>query len=55
MLTKKQKKWIEHLSNVDKIKIIPYNPKVKIVFDKISKLNIYVQNLLQNVLTKHNN
>ncbi|MCK5465916.1 UMP kinase [Candidatus Parcubacteria bacterium] len=37
MLTKEQKKWIEHLSDVDKIKIVPYNPKVKIVFGKIKK------------------
>lgn len=37
MLTKEQKKWLEHLSNVDKIKVAPYNPKVKIVFDKIKK------------------
>lgn len=32
MLTKEQKIWIDHLSNTDKISIIPYNPKTKEVF-----------------------
>ena len=37
MLTKEQKKWIEHLSDKKKIKIIPYDPKVKIVFSRTKK------------------
>ena len=37
MLTSEQKKWINHLSDVEKIKIIPYNPKIVVVFDKIKK------------------
>lgn len=37
MLTKKQKEWLNHLSNSNKVKIIPYNPKVKKVFQKQQK------------------
>lgn len=37
MLTKDQEKWINHLSATDKIKITPYNPKTKEVFEKIKK------------------
>ncbi len=35
MLTAQQKKWINHLSNTDKIKIIPYDPSTKEKFEKI--------------------
>jgi hypothetical protein len=34
MLTKEQEKWIDHLSDVEKIKIISYNPKTAVVFNK---------------------
>lgn len=37
MLTPNQEKWINHLSATDKIKIIPYNPKTKEVFEKVKK------------------
>lgn len=37
MLTPDQEKWINHLSATDKIKIIPYNPKTKEVFEKVKK------------------
>lgn len=37
MLTTDQEKWINHLSATDKIKIIPYNPKTKEVFEKVKK------------------
>lgn len=38
MLTKDQEKWIKSLaSKTDKIKIVPYNPKTKEVFEKIKK------------------
>lgn len=37
MLTKAQKVWIAHLSEVKTIRIVPYNPKTKIVFKKIKK------------------
>lgn len=36
MLTPKQEKWILHLGT-KKIKIAPYNPKAKLVFEKIKK------------------
>jgi len=39
MLTSEQKKWIDHLSDVEKIKIIPYNPEIVVVFDKMKILN----------------
>jgi len=32
MITKKQQKWINHLSDTEKIKILPYDPVVKLVF-----------------------
>jgi len=34
MLTKEQEKWIDHLLDVEKIKIIPYNPETAVVFSK---------------------
>jgi len=34
MLTKEQEKWIDYISDVEKIKIIPYNPETVVVFDK---------------------
>lgn len=37
MLTSGQEKWINHLSTTDKIKITPYNPKTKEIFEKIKK------------------
>lgn len=36
MLTKEQEKWISHLSK-EKVKIIPYNPKTKEVFNRVKK------------------
>lgn len=50
MLTKEQKKWIEHLSNTKKIKIIPYNPKIKVVFDRIKK---EIQQVLGRIIMAH--
>ena len=37
MLTKKQVEWLNHLSDSNKVKIIPYDPKVKKVFQKQQK------------------
>lgn len=37
MLTKADIKWLKHLSNSKKVKIVPYNPKVKKVFEKQKK------------------
>lgn len=34
MLTDKQKEWINHLNDADRIKIIPFNPKVKEYFEE---------------------
>lgn len=34
MLTKADIKWLNHLSNSKKVKIVPYNPKLKEVFEK---------------------
>lgn len=39
MLTPEQQKWLDHLSDTDKIIIIPYNPKTKDVF-KIIKAEL---------------
>lgn len=35
MLTKEQKVWLAHLSNTNRVKIVPYNPKTKEVFKTI--------------------
>lgn len=37
MLTKADLKWLNHLSTSEKIKIVPYNPKVKKVFEHQKK------------------
>lgn len=37
MLTDKQKKWLEHLSNSNSTKIIPFNPQVRNDFYKLKK------------------
>lgn len=37
MLTKADINWLKHLSNSNKVKIVPYNPKVKDVFEKQKK------------------
>lgn len=37
MLTKADIKWLSHLSNTKKVKIIPYNPKLKRIFEKQKK------------------
>lgn len=37
MITKEQKKWLNHLGDENKIDIIPYNPKTKDVFKIIKK------------------
>lgn len=47
MLTKEQEEWLNHLSDTHTVKIIPFNPKVKSVFQKIkseiqSKLSVEV-------------
>jgi GrpB-like predicted nucleotidyltransferase (UPF0157 family) len=36
MISKEQEKWISHLGD-EKIKIVPYNPETKIVFEKVKK------------------
>ena len=50
MLTSEQENWILHLNNTKKIKIIPYNPEVKLVFEKIKK---EIQKVLGEVKVKH--
>ena len=37
MLSNEQKKWLDHLNDTDKINIIPYDPKTKIIFNVIKK------------------
>lgn len=37
MLTKADIQWLNHLSNLKKVKITPYNPEVKKVFEKQKK------------------
>ncbi|TSC95066.1 MAG: hypothetical protein CEN87_78 [Parcubacteria group bacterium Licking1014_1] len=37
MFTKDQEKWIAGLSKEKRIKIYPYNPKTKQVFNKIKR------------------
>lgn len=38
MLSSKQKHWLAQLSDTDKVKIVPYNPKTKDVFKKQERL-----------------
>ena len=49
MITEEQEKWISHLGN-EKIKIVPYNPETKIVFEKAKK---EVQDVLGKVEVAH--
>jgi GrpB-like predicted nucleotidyltransferase (UPF0157 family) len=37
MISEEQQKWLNHLSDTEKICIIPYNPKTKIIFQNIKK------------------
>lgn len=37
MLSQKQKDWLNHLSDTNKVKVIPYDPKVKEIFIKQKK------------------
>ncbi len=37
MITKKQLKWINHLSRVDKIKIVPFDPTAEEKFQKVKQ------------------
>lgn len=37
MITKKQQKWIDHLSDTDKIKIVPFDPTSEVKFQKIKQ------------------
>lgn len=37
MITPSQQKWIDHLSDVDKIKISPFDPKSSLKFEEIKK------------------
>lgn len=39
MLTKADIQWLSKLSTSKKVKIVPYNPKVKEVFEKQKKRN----------------
>ena len=51
MLTKKDKKWLNHLSDQHKVKIVPFNPKVKEIFEKQKK---EIQSILgENILVIH--
>lgn len=43
MITKKQEKWLNHLTDDDQITIIPYNPRVKKIFKIVKK---QIQNIL---------
>lgn len=47
MLTKADIKWLNHLSNSKKVKIVPFNPKIKELFEKQKKniLSILGQNI----------
>ena len=47
MLTKADTKWLNHLSNSSKVKIVPYNPKLKETFEKQKReiLDILGQNV----------
>lgn len=47
MLTEADIKWLKRLSNSNKVKIVPYNPMVKKVFEKLKKeiLNILEQDV----------
>lgn len=47
MLTKADIKWLDHLSNSKKVKIVPYNPKLEGIFEKQKKeiLDILGQNI----------
>ena len=49
MLTSEQENWISHLST-EKVKIISYNPKVKLVFEKAKK---EIKEILGEVKVKH--
>lgn len=37
MITKKQLKWINHLSDIDKIKIVPFDPTAEEKFQKVKQ------------------
>ena len=37
MLTKKQKKWLDHLRDDDKITILPYDPTVPEKFERVKE------------------
>ena len=50
MITPEQEIWILHLNDTKKIKIIPYDPKVKMIFKEMKK---EIQNVLGEVKVKH--
>ncbi len=37
MITREQKKWLSQLSNTKIVEIVPYDPKVKSVFEKVKQ------------------
>jgi GrpB-like predicted nucleotidyltransferase (UPF0157 family) len=37
MITPDQEKWLKHISDTKKVRILPYNPKVKETFQKIKQ------------------
>lgn len=37
MITPKQRKWIDHLSDTDKIKIVPFDPTAEAKFQKVKQ------------------
>jgi GrpB-like predicted nucleotidyltransferase (UPF0157 family) len=39
MLTSDQKKWLDHLSDTEKVVIVPYNPKTRTIF-KVIKIEL---------------
>lgn len=38
MLTQDQEKWINHLSDTDKVKIVPFDPNCQEKFEKVKKI-----------------
>lgn len=51
MLSKKQKDWLNHLSDTNKVKIVAYDPRVKEIFEKEKK---ELQNILgSNAIVLH--
>lgn len=37
MITNEQKVWLNHLTNTDKIRVVPYNPETKQIFERMKR------------------